>query len=70
VEIRRALGLLPGKKLTISLKGDDMVIQKPVAVEDIRKFLQDEMKRRGTGRVKTKSGSGWETHVEERFGQS
>jgi AbrB family looped-hinge helix DNA binding protein len=69
VEIRRALGLLPGKKLNISLKGDDIVIQKPAAVEDVRLVLQEEMKRQGTGGVKTESGCGWEAHVEDRFAQ-
>jgi AbrB family looped-hinge helix DNA binding protein len=69
VEIRRSLGLVPGKKLNISLKGDDIVIQKPETIEAVRERLQAEMKARGTGAVKTKNGSGWEVHVEERFNQ-
>ena len=68
-EIRRALGLLPGKKLNISLKGDDIVIQKPVALEDVRQALRAEMKSQGTGGLATESGTGWNAHVEEHFGQ-
>lgn len=70
VEICRSLGLVPGKKLNISLKGDDIVIQKPETIEAVRERIQAEMKARGTGTVKTKNGSGWEAHVEERFAQS
>jgi AbrB family looped-hinge helix DNA binding protein len=70
VEIRRTLGLLPGKKLNISLNGDNIVIQKPAAVEDVRRLLKTEMKKQGTGRVKAESGAGWTAHAEERFGQS
>jgi AbrB family looped-hinge helix DNA binding protein len=69
VEIRRTLGLLPGKKLNISLKGDDIVIKKPVAVEDIRQRLRKEMEEQGTDGVKPESGAGWTAHVEERFGK-
>jgi AbrB family looped-hinge helix DNA binding protein len=69
VEIRRAMGLVPGKKLNISLKGDDIVIQKPVSVESVRKRIRVEMEEQGTGMVKTKSGSGWTAHVEDRFAQ-
>jgi AbrB family looped-hinge helix DNA binding protein len=70
VEIRRSLGLVPGKKLNIFLQGDNIMIQKPAAVEAVRQRLQTEMKRQGTGTVKTESGSGWEAHVEDRFAQS
>jgi AbrB family looped-hinge helix DNA binding protein len=68
VEIRRALGLAPGKKLNISLKGEDIVIQKPVALENVRQALRDEMKSQGTGGVETESGAGWSAHLEGQFG--
>jgi AbrB family looped-hinge helix DNA binding protein len=70
VEIRRSLGLLPGKKLNISLNGDDIVIQKPAALEEVRQILKAEMDGKGTRGVKTESGAGWIAHVEERFAQS
>jgi AbrB family looped-hinge helix DNA binding protein len=70
VEIRRSLGLLPGKKLNISLNGDDIVIQKPAALEEVRQRLKAEMNGKGTSRVKTESGAGWTAHVEDRFVQS
>lgn len=70
VEIRRSLGLKPGKKLNISLNGDDIVIQKPAALEEVRQLLKAEMNGKGTSGVKTESGAGWEAHVEERFAQS
>jgi AbrB family looped-hinge helix DNA binding protein len=69
VEIRRSLELLPGKKLNISLNGNTIVIQKPAAVEAVRQRLRAEMKGQGTDTVKTKTGAGWEAHVEERFAQ-
>jgi AbrB family looped-hinge helix DNA binding protein len=68
-EIRRILGLIPGKKLNISLKGDDIVIKKPAAVEDVRQRLRTEMEEQGTGSVKIEGGAGWTAHVEERFGK-
>jgi AbrB family looped-hinge helix DNA binding protein len=67
VEIRRSLGLKPGKKLSISLNGDDIVIQKPAALEEVRHLLKAEMSRQGTTTVKTESGAGWTAHVEDRF---
>jgi AbrB family looped-hinge helix DNA binding protein len=69
VKIRRFLGLNPGKKLNISLKGDDIVIQKPVDIGDIRTLLKAEIKGKGTGKVRTESGAGWTAHVEDRFGK-
>jgi AbrB family looped-hinge helix DNA binding protein len=69
VEIRRSLGLKPGKKLNISLNGDDIVIQKPAAIEEVRHLLKAEMQEQGTDTVKTKNGSGWAAHVEDRFVQ-
>jgi AbrB family looped-hinge helix DNA binding protein len=70
VEIRRSLGLKPGKKLNITLKGDDIVIQKPVALEEVRRLLHAEMNSKGTDSVKTESGAGWTAHAEEKFGKS
>jgi AbrB family looped-hinge helix DNA binding protein len=70
VEIRRSLGLKPGKKLNISLNGDDIVIQKPVALVEVRQILKAEMNGKGTRRLKTESGAGWTAHVEDRFVQS
>jgi AbrB family looped-hinge helix DNA binding protein len=69
VEIRRSLGLMPGKKLNISQNGDEIVIQKPAVLEEVRQLLKAEMKGKGTSGVKTESGSGWAAHVEERFGK-
>jgi AbrB family looped-hinge helix DNA binding protein len=69
VEIRRSLGLIPGKKLNISQNGDEIVIQKPVALEEVRQLLKAEMKGKGTSGVKTESGAGWTAQVEERFGK-
>jgi AbrB family looped-hinge helix DNA binding protein len=66
VEIRRSLGLIPGKKLNISQNGDEIVIQKPAALEEVRQLLKVEMKGKGTGGVKTESGAGWTAHVKER----
>ncbi|MDR1470778.1 MAG: AbrB/MazE/SpoVT family DNA-binding domain-containing protein [Spirochaetaceae bacterium] len=70
VEIRRSLGLKPGKKLNISLKGDDIVIQKSVTLEEVRQLLKAEMKNGGTNEVKTEGGAGWTAHVEDQFGKS
>ncbi|MDR2049875.1 MAG: AbrB/MazE/SpoVT family DNA-binding domain-containing protein [Treponema sp.] len=69
VDIRRTLDLAPGKKLNISLNGDDIVIQKPAVLEDVRRLLKAEMKKQGTGGLETESGAGWAADVEERFGQ-
>jgi AbrB family looped-hinge helix DNA binding protein len=69
VEIRRSLGLKPGKKLSISLNGDNIVIQKPAALEEVRQLLSAEMKKQETSAVKTESGAGWIAHVEDKFGK-
>jgi AbrB family looped-hinge helix DNA binding protein len=69
VEIRRSLGLKPGRKLNISLNGNDIVIQKPAALDEVRQLLKAEMKGKGTSRVKTESGVGWTAHVEDKFAE-
>jgi AbrB family looped-hinge helix DNA binding protein len=69
VEIRRSLGLKPGRKLNISLNGDSIVIQKPAALEEVRQLLKGEMEGQGTSRVKTESGAGWAAHAEDKFGK-
>jgi AbrB family looped-hinge helix DNA binding protein len=70
MEIRRAMGLRAGNELDISLKGGNIVIQKPVSVESVRKLLRAEMREQGTDTVETISGSGWTADVEGRFAQS
>jgi AbrB family looped-hinge helix DNA binding protein len=70
VDIRRTLNLLPGKKLNIAVRGDEIVIQKPVVLEDVRRLLQAEMEKQGTVRLQAESGAGWAADVEERFGES
>jgi AbrB family looped-hinge helix DNA binding protein len=70
MEMRKALGLLPGKKVNISLNGDVIVIQKPEALDEVRRLIKAETAGQGTAGEGTESGAGWTAHVAERYGKS
>jgi AbrB family looped-hinge helix DNA binding protein len=65
VEIRRALKLEPGKKLSISLEGENISISKPADIAEVRGLLREQMAKRGTEKKPARSGDGWAAHVRE-----
>jgi len=46
---------------------NDSVFSQPAEIEDVRLLLQKEMAEKGTSKVKTVSGGGWEAHVKEHY---
>ena len=42
----------------------------PVAIEDVRLLLQQEMAEKGTSGVTAAAGDGWEAHVREYYAES
>ena len=42
----------------------------PVAIEDVRLLLQQEMAEKGTSGVMAAAGDGWESHVREYYAES
>ena len=45
------------------------VFPQSAEIENISRFLQKEMAEKGTSKVKTASGSGWEAHIKERYAE-
>jgi len=64
-EFRRALNLVIGQKVAITLEGSTLVLKSPGSIDTVRAQLQQEMKRKGTLRAIEKSGDGWAAHVTE-----
>jgi len=48
----------------------DSGFPKSAEIEDVSRLLQKEMAEKGTDKVKTISGGGWETHVREQYAES
>ncbi|MDR2211772.1 MAG: AbrB/MazE/SpoVT family DNA-binding domain-containing protein [Spirochaetaceae bacterium] len=67
VEMRRALKLEPGKKLSITLEGQSISISKPADIDEVRELLRRQMAKRGTGKKPARSGDGWTAHVREAY---
>jgi hypothetical protein len=44
--------------------------EKPIAIEDVRLLLQQEMAEKGTSGVMAATGDGWEAHVREYYAES
>ena len=65
VEFRRALDLVVGQKVAITLEGNTLVLRSPGSIDAVRAQLQQEMKRKGTLHATEKSGDGWAAHVTE-----
>ncbi|MDR2662276.1 MAG: AbrB/MazE/SpoVT family DNA-binding domain-containing protein [Treponema sp.] len=63
VEMRRALKLEPGKKLSIILQGQSISISKPADIGEVRELLQKQMTKQGTQKKPVQSGDGWTAHV-------
>jgi len=48
----------------------DSGFPKSAEIEDVSRLLQKEMAEKGTAKVKTISGGGWEAHVREKYAES
>jgi hypothetical protein len=47
--------------------GTDDSTHQPVDIEIVRQLLRQEMTEKGTLAVTAEAGSGWETHIKERY---
>jgi len=47
----------------------DSIFPQSAEIEDVSRLLQKEMAEKGTSKVKTASGSGWEAHVMEHYAE-
>jgi hypothetical protein len=45
------------------------IFPQSVEIEDVSRLLQKEMAEKGTSKVKTVSGGGWEAHVKEHYAE-
>ncbi|MCL2882775.1 MAG: AbrB/MazE/SpoVT family DNA-binding domain-containing protein [Coriobacteriia bacterium] len=64
-EFRRALNLVIGQKVAITLENDTLILKSPGSIDAIRAQLQEEMRQKGTLHATEKSGGGWTAHVTE-----
>lgn len=62
---RRALGLVPGRKVAITIEGDHLVLESPVSLADVRTRLRAEAEAAGTWGQVPVAGDGWAAHVAE-----
>lgn len=63
VQLRRALGLRVGQKVSVRIEGDHLVIDPPHAVERLRDRLRTEAQERGTWGKVPVAGDGWQARA-------
>lgn len=69
-EIREALHISPGRRVGFRMDGDQVSLEVPTTVEEVRTMLQAAMKANGTQSLPYQNGDGWAVHVKETYGQS
>ena len=70
IEFRRALGIVPGQKVSISMADDAILLKNPGGIDAVRVLLQEEMRRKGTLHTVERSGDGWAAHIAQDHAES
>lgn len=65
VEVRRALNLRPGQKVSVRIEGNRAVIDSPQDITTLRAHLRAEAEAAGTWGTVPQSGEGWAARADE-----
>jgi AbrB family looped-hinge helix DNA binding protein len=64
---RQAFGMTPGKKVSLSVTNNTLILETPEDISGIREKLKEQMKSKGTLGIEYSSGEGVTAYLKEKY---